>query len=148
MTFEIPGRPQGKGRARHGNGHTYTPEGTREYMDLIRYCFLQAGGKKTKFPVFVKIVVFMPIPQVFSKQMRLQALSGMILPQVKPDNDNTEKVVFDALNGFAWDDDTQIVENMTVKRFSDDPKVFVEIKEADTEFYKVNGKYRIKEKKE
>ena len=148
MKFEILGRPKGKGRARHGNGHTYTPEDTRAYMDYVAYCFRQAGGKKTIYPVVVKMVVFMPIPKNFSKQMRIQALAGFVLPQVKPDNDNVEKIVFDALNGVAWNDDTQVVENRTVKYFSDDPRIVVEITEADTEYYKCNGRYKRRVRKD
>lgn len=44
-----------------------------------------------------------------------------------PDNDNVEKLVFDALNGLFWLDDAQIIDNRTIKQYSDTPRYEIEI---------------------
>ena len=36
-------------------------------------------------------------------------IAGAILPTKKPDCDNILKVIFDSLNGLAYDDDVQVV---------------------------------------
>ena len=45
--------------------------------------------------------------------------------------DNIEKAIMDALNGLAWNDDAQVVQKFAMKVYSDDPRVVVEIEEAD-----------------
>jgi Holliday junction resolvase RusA-like endonuclease len=37
----------------------------------------------------------------------------------RADNDNFEKAIWDSLNGYLWVDDTQIVENYTIKHWSE-----------------------------
>ena len=42
LHFTVPGVPQGKGRARFGNGRTYTPAKTVAYEGLIALAGQQA----------------------------------------------------------------------------------------------------------
>ena len=42
---------------------------------------------------------------------------------VKPDNDNLQKSVFDALNGICWNDDSQIVEIHSRKLYGEKSKI-------------------------
>ena len=49
-------------------------------------------------------------------------LSGFIRPTVKPDWDNIGKLVADALNGIAYDDDKCIVDAQVRKFYSDQPR--------------------------
>ena len=46
VTFTVPGIPVGKGRPRFmKNGHTYTPQKTREYENKVVQCWkCQSGG--------------------------------------------------------------------------------------------------------
>lgn len=145
--FTIPTAPQGKARARTfynsrmGKMQSITPEKTRSYEDLVRYCFQSEGGKFTDKPVMVKIKAYFKFPSAMPKKVKLQALAGLVVPTVKPDADNIEKIIFDALNGFAYKDDTQIAENHTVKLFSDEPRVEVEIEEIPVVYYKKGNKF-------
>ncbi len=147
MKFEVIGKPQGKARARtfynNKTGHmqSVTPEKTVSYEDLIRYEYRAAGGTVMLGALSVHIKIYMPIPACFNKRQRLSALAGEMYPINKPDNDNVEKVVFDALNGIAYRDDTQIVENTAVKLFSDEPRLAISIEPAKTAWAKLNGKY-------
>lgn len=132
MIFEIIGEPMGKQRprfARVGNfTRTYTPKETASYENLVKLYYEGFGGEYFgSEPLKVKITAYFKIPKSFSKKKVEQALNDEIRPSVKPDIDNCCKIIFDALNGFAFDDDKQIVELTAIKKYSDRPRVVVEI---------------------
>ena len=127
VIFTVPGEPQGKARARTCGGHTYTPEKTVLYENLIKTEYArQCGNRKfsilsdgTAQPVAVRIEAVYGIPKSYSKKKRERALSGELAPTKKPDADNIAKVVCDALNGVAYVDDTQVVDLRVFKRFGE-----------------------------
>ena len=116
--FRVPGKPQGKARARTfystsaGKHMSMTPETTVLYENFIKDQYLQqADGLYLEqgIPVSIRVVAkFLP-PKSVSKKNRAEMLCGSIKPLKKPDMDNIVKVVADALNGVAYHDDTQIV---------------------------------------
>ena len=118
VTFHVPGKPQGKARARTfynpaaGKHVSHTPDNTVLYENLIKGQFLsQSDGfyLERGMPAALRIVArFLP-PKSTAKKKQRQMLEGEILPLKKPDMDNIVKVVADALNGVAYHDDTQIV---------------------------------------
>lgn len=57
-------------------------------------------------------------------------VSGNIRPTHKPDFDNVTKAVCDALNGIAYSDDSQIVDAMERKFYSEQPRIEVIIRQA------------------
>lgn len=137
----VKGVPTAKGRAKTGfakskTGKTFmthfTPEKTRnaEGNFLAQAIYFQRPDKPTLTPVAVEIEFYMPIPLRDSKPARERKLSGQELPAKKPDIDNLAKLVLDALNGVYWHDDNQIVSLSLVKRYSDDPRTVVRIKDA------------------
>lgn len=134
VEFIVPGQPQGKGRAkvttRNGWAHAYTPEKTTLYENLIKLCFLETKSDKLQGAIKMTISAFYLIPKSFSKKKEQSALLDEIKPLTKPDLDNIAKVVCDALNGVAYDDDKQIVEMCINKYYSLNPKVIVEIAEV------------------
>lgn len=72
----------------------------------------------------------LPIPARATKSEREAMLSGERRPTVKPDYDNIAKLVSDALNGIAFDDDRCIVDAMQRKFYLTDPRTVVIIREA------------------
>jgi Holliday junction resolvase RusA-like endonuclease len=54
-------------------------------------------------------------------------MAGDILPIVKPDADNIIKIICDGLNTVAYKDDKQIIDIYFTKKYSDRPRVEVEI---------------------
>lgn len=120
ITFTVPGKPQGKGRPRFSRGRTYTPKKTVEYEALIKRCYLLHGGVKLEGAVRLRILVLYPIPKKTKAIDRQLMVQGHILPTKKPDGDNIEKAVADALNGVAYDDDSQIVKAYWEKRYAAD----------------------------
>ena len=137
VRFTIPGEPQGKARARTcRNGHSFTPEKTVLYENLIKTEYARQCGNsrftvgkdgKTPVPVEVGIAAYYGVPKSYSKRKSAEALEGALLPTKKPDADNIAKVVCDALNGIAYIDDTQVVCLKVVKAFGD-PHVDVVLK--------------------
>ena len=110
ITFTVPGKPQGKGRPRASrDGHMYTPKKTREYESLIKRCYMLQHREKFEGCVMLRITALYPVPRSAKKSDREKMLRGLILPKKKPDGDNIEKAVADALNGVAYNDDRQIV---------------------------------------
>jgi Holliday junction resolvase RusA-like endonuclease len=57
-------------------------------------------------------------------------LDGIVRPTKKPDFDNIGKIICDALNKIAYDDDSQIVEANIYKVYADIPRVEVTLTEV------------------
>jgi Holliday junction resolvase RusA-like endonuclease len=58
-------------------------------------------------------------------------IAEKVYPTIKPDFDNIEKIVADSLLKLAFDDDKQIVESHTFKRYSERPRVDVTVEEIE-----------------
>lgn len=137
MIFTIPGKPQGKARARTfynprlGRSQSITPEKTILYENLIKGCFEAEDMNERWFdkePLKMEICAYFDIPKSASRKQREEMIKGEKTPTKKPDVDNIAKVVCDALNGVAYKDDTQIVSLYIEKRYTaEEPKVTVNI---------------------
>ncbi len=129
--FTVPGDPQGKGRPRTNRktGKTYTPPETRNYERLIRECYVISGGSMLfpkGSPVRLEVVAYYAIPRSFAKWKRKAIEEGVVAYAAKkPDFDNVEKVVADALNGLAYHDDAQVVFGQCLKVYGACPRVEV-----------------------
>lgn len=132
IRITVPGQPQGKGRARvclrGGYARAYTPDSTAAYENLIKLAYGNRGISVV--PVELAVTAYYRIPKAFSKRKRTEALSGVVRPQTKPDIDNVVKVVCDALNKVAYNDDTQVVKIVAEKYYGETPGLVVEIKEV------------------
>jgi Holliday junction resolvase RusA-like endonuclease len=139
VSFAVFGDPVAKGRPRfvanasaagvQPSGRAYTPARTRRYEATVKEAAKAAMGvlTPTDRPVQMTMVAFMPIPASWSKQKKARAMAGLILPTGKPDLDNLEKSVTDALNEIVYRDDSQICDVTKSKRYSDRPRVVVRL---------------------
>lgn len=135
IAFTTPGAPQGKARARTcRNGHTYTPDNTVLYENLVKTEFLRQCGRgqrirsdDTRRAISMQITAVYPVPASYPKRDKVAALAGDLLPTKKPDADNVAKVIADALNGLAYDDDAQITDLSVLKRYGEEPEVRVKL---------------------
>lgn len=129
IRFTVPGTPVGKGRPRfvRATGRTYTPDKTRAYEKLVYECWKAGNFPKLYGPLTVHISARFPIPQSWSKKKKALADSGMMPHDKRPDIDNCIKSLFDGLQGYAFDDDSQIT-NLTCEKYYDaEPRVIVVI---------------------
>lgn len=98
----VEGRPTAQPRARKGRyGNFYNPPSADVWKEAIQVAFLMNRKPMITGAVYLKIDFF------FHKA---KGLSGKIIPHtVKPDKDNLEKAVMDALTGIRiWKDDCQV----------------------------------------
>lgn len=68
-------------------------------------------------PVCIDISVCRKMPKSFTKKKIDLARQGKLFPTTKPDIDNIVKTILDALNGIAFDDDSQIVRIRATKTY-------------------------------
>ena len=124
MKIIINGKPKGKGRPRFYRGHAVTPKPTREYEQLIKSMWVNSmlDGE-----IKVKIDIFYPLDSKANKAQKELMLANTVRPKKKPDVDNVIKIVLDALNGVAYNDDAQVIEVIANKYYSDKPRLEIEV---------------------
>lgn len=131
--FEIQGNIVGKARPRMNTrtGKAYTPTKTKLYEASVRYQFLTKypNFKPIKNRVRVTIESYFDIPKSTSKKAKEQMLNGNISPTKKPDADNIIKIILDAMNKFAFEDDTQVTELKITKKYNSYPITYIKIEE-------------------
>lgn len=127
MYFFVECIPQGKERPRFDSRtrRAYTPAKTRAYEDRIARAFRHAAIAEDfeiiSGPVELTIVAGFPVPKSYSQKSRASCLQGTQSPTKRPDADNIEKAVADALNGIAYFDDAQIVRSAVTKTYAEIP---------------------------
>lgn len=121
----ITGDPCAKQRPRVCKWGTYTPEKTVNYETLVKELFIVSGQKKLEGPIYMRVIAEFGIPKSDSKKTRELKLAGTLKHTKKPDYDNVAKIISDALNGLAYDDDSQIYDAHVTKIYSESPKVTV-----------------------
>lgn len=133
--FTVIGKVVPKARPRFSRGRTYTPKTTVDYEKLVRNSFLTKYHNPTVLEGSLEadIMCYFPIPKSTSKKNRNLMLLNEILPTVKPDLDNLAKAILDALNGYAYKDDSQVAHLNIYKYYSEEPRADVVIQTMSKE---------------
>lgn len=137
VIFVVPGKPQGKERPRLSKkGSVYTPAKTKAYENLIRGCYVEQCGDVSfgDRSITLSVKAYVPVLAKFRKGERISALEGKIKPTSKPDTDNVLKVVLDALNGLAYNDDRYIYRLEIERMYSDSPRLEIKISDNEENF--------------
>ena len=106
--------PQAKQRPRMTRGgHVYTPAETRRAELFIKLhaeaeYALKMGRSPYPGPVHLYLDIVIPRPRTSKRPY----------PDVKPDLDNYQKLVCDALNEVVWRDDCQVTNAAVAKRYA------------------------------
>jgi Holliday junction resolvase RusA-like endonuclease len=134
LLFTVVGEPKAKARPKFyrspkGFVGTYTPKDTVSYENHVKASFVEKYHNFTPFsgPCQMVIMAYWPVPKSIPKKHRDLFESGDMFRSKKPDWDNIGKSVCDALNGVAYQDDSQIVHMRIEKRYSPRPRVDVMI---------------------
>lgn len=141
ITVIVPGEPTAKGRPRfrqwkakdgRAGVTAYMPGKTANAEAFVKERAAQAMdhwavGSVPKAPLTgpltMVLTAHLPIRASWSKRKQADARAGLLAPTSKPDLTNISKTYEDALNGIVWIDDSQIVECILRKRYSDQPRV-------------------------
>lgn len=134
MKFTVYGKPVAKGRPRFSNRggfvRSYTPENTINYENLVKLSYqTQVGNKKLDGMIYAEIIAYFPIPKSTSKKNAELMRNYEIMHTKKPDCDNLAKSILDALNGIAYDDDSQVCSLLVSKFYGDVARVEIELGE-------------------
>lgn len=122
IEFVVNGEPTGKARPRfvRQTGRTYTPKKTASAEGRVREawerdCAVHFGG-----PLAAHIEFVLRRPQGHYRVNGDLSAAGLrsAHPTRKPDLDNAMKLVLDALNGCAYDDDSQVVDARAIRRWT------------------------------
>ena len=138
MEIVVYGEPIPQGRPRFTKtGHTYDPERSRNYKQLVRFWVTQHlkkidGWKPFENALCVDLTFYMGIPSSWSKQKRVGASVGQIRPIARNgDIDNLCKGVLDSCNGLLWVDDCIITDLSARKRYTSElARVVIKITEV------------------
>ena len=132
--FEMIGDIVGKARPRMNTrtGRAYTPTNTKLYEYSLRQWFIRDYPyfKPIETRVKVTIIAYFGIPKSTSKKKEAEMLQGNISPTKKPDADNIIKIVLDAMNKFAFKDDTQVTKLEIEKKYDVTPRIYIKIEEC------------------
>lgn len=135
FAFRVYQRPLPMPRPQVGRKGIYYPN-SREviaYKEELRFSakneMKRTGIRIINDPVLVKLEF------VFPRIQKLPKLGGRVPHPVRPDVDNLEKAVFDALNKVVWKDDSQIFTCQSTKWYASDgekPSVLVKVRMLET----------------
>lgn len=127
FTFTIDGEVVGKMRPKAtafgGHARVYTPAKQINNENWIRMEYLRQAKEKEfdgfgDKPLKIEIYLHLHVPKSLSKKKHEEALSGRLMPTKKPDLDNIEKTILDALNNVAFDDDRQVISLHATKDYA------------------------------
>ena len=121
LHFEVPIAPCGKARARATKNRHYTPLETkaaqRTIANVARREMRLRGLEKLDCPVSLYVVA------CFKNHEKLHEYA-----MCKPDWDNIGKLVSDALNDVAWNDDCQVVDANILKQYDLFDRFYIVVK--------------------
>lgn len=126
--------PRGKGRPRFSGFHdkktgktfgkAFTDEKTKNYEGVLRVLALRHRPKELLCKqACLTVKFFMPIPKSMKKNDAIRAYAEQLPHLNKPDLDNMEKSVKDAMNGIIWTDDSIVWSVFKKKMYSKNPRI-------------------------
>lgn len=133
FTFDIEPVPQLRPRvSSRPYVRVYDPPKVKNFKRNLHAMAQEAyKGDPLTGPLEVNWWFYRPLQRSLSKSAKDRRLSGVEPPTVKPDLSNYLKSAEDALNGVLWQDDRLIVIERCFKRYSDNPRIEVEVKKYE-----------------
>lgn len=123
LAFTVPGQPEPLRRHRaavHGGRvRTFDDPRNGNYADWVRWAWQSGGGHTMgQKPFILDVEAFFARPKSHQTSRGELSAAGRRARPPRPDVDNIAKAILDALNGLAWDDDTQCVWLAVMKRWA------------------------------
>jgi Holliday junction resolvase RusA-like endonuclease len=135
--FELLPVPKERARTvRTPNNKTvsFTPARTKRFTSDVLRVVNQVMGSLPPIegPVRLSMAFKMEIPKSWPKWKQEAAVNELIAPTGRPDMDNLEKALLDALNERVFVDDAFVVERYAKKIYSQSPGIFVKVDKIET----------------
>jgi Holliday junction resolvase RusA-like endonuclease len=135
--FVLPGKPTAWQRPavfqQRGKIVQANPKGMAEKQDALAWACRAAmkGQAPLTGPLRLEVLCVYAAPPSWPTWKREAALKGAVWKTSKPDHDNLEKQIGDALNGVAYVDDCQIVRSSCAKRYGHPERTEVRLTRVD-----------------
>lgn len=137
VSITVHGEPVAQGRPRFAHRGSFTtaydPPKSARYKSTIQKelqpLIANKDFKPFDGPCSLELRIYRYIPKSFSRKKQFAAANGEIRPTTRPDTDNYVKGILDALNGIVVKDDSQIVDVVAQKFYSDTPRIEVVVSE-------------------
>ncbi|MCL2210221.1 MAG: RusA family crossover junction endodeoxyribonuclease [Treponema sp.] len=109
----VNGIPKAQPRPRMArNGHVYNPHSADEWKNEIKIAFKSIRKETITKPVILKILFFFPAPKAMK-------ITDDVPHDKKPDKDNLEKAVMDAMTSVGvWKDDALVYDSHSIKYYT------------------------------
>lgn len=123
FTIHLPPEPQRRGKIIRIGKFSKIGRTERQELaegQLISVLSNHRPEKPLTGPLYMKVIMFLPIPKAFSRIKTTRAQSGKFQPDKKPDMSNLLKHLEDCMTkiGF-WDDDAQLCAESIMKKYDD-----------------------------
>ncbi len=133
--FVLSGNPipqkQTRFTCQGGFPRAYDP--SKKDLEMIRWQVKPfAPQTPLQGPISLSLFFFLPIPKSASKARRDQMMRRIILPVVKPDEDNLAYIVTNALKKLVYEDDSQVCEKHVYKVYDVCPRTEIVVKVIQT----------------
>jgi Holliday junction resolvase RusA-like endonuclease len=133
--FVLSGNPipqqQTRFSCRGGFPRAYDP--SKKDLEMIRWQIRPfAPSEIILGPVSLTLIFFMPIPKSTSRARRDMMSRRIILPVVRPDEDNLAYIVTNALKDLVYKDDSQVCEKHVYKVYDPMPRTEIIVKAIQT----------------
>ncbi|MBN6887492.1 Holliday junction resolvase RusA-like endonuclease [Cytobacillus horneckiae] len=134
IKITVFGEPVAQGRPRattiNGQVRMYDPAKSKNFKEYVKLVASQNRPPELLTgPLVMSVIVFKPVLKSFSKKKVAAAESGELRPMTKPDVDNYVKGIKDALKSVIWKDDSQVVDLLVSKYYSQNPRVEITIQQ-------------------
>ena len=126
MKITIPGNPFSQKRHRT-NGHRRYDPSAKDKKTIRKQLLPIKPPRPLESNLSVTIEAHFQTPKSWSKKKQKE-VEGSYRPK-NPDFDNISKIYSDAMNGYIYKDDRQIVHGQVVKYYSMEPKTVIIISE-------------------
>lgn len=126
IEFIYYGDPKAQPRAKINRvmNRLYDPAATiKQFVVEQTVHLLPPGFKLLDKEIFLKASYYRPMPKSATPAKKILMEMGIARPLVKPDVDNYDKLLMDALTGVLYGDDSVIVSSYTDKFYSSKPRV-------------------------
>ena len=133
VKIRLQGKPYALKRHRMTRkGHTYDPPDNIKWKKMAQFQFNAQRVTPMHGPLLVIITAVFLLPKY--RHRKREPVLDRTAHWGRPDIDNIVKAIFDAGNGFLWDDDAQIAAVFAQKWYGsqiDDPYTEIEISSVD-----------------